>query len=156
MHLPTVVRLSRSFWDDTRNGTEKEKRQFVLRQLTAIRCSDTTLELRNCAITGPHAEWLAGGVLAQCRVLVHLDLSNRIGDAGAESPAGVLAQCPTLSHLELSCNGIDAVGKREASSFVAWSSLWSSFRGNLHCLLVAICLADRQQERATYCTHTAR
>jgi hypothetical protein len=25
----------------------------------------------------------------------------------------------------------------------------------LHCLLFAICLADRQQERATYCAHTA-
>jgi hypothetical protein len=34
MRLPAVVRLSRSFWDDARNGTEKEKRQFVLRQLT--------------------------------------------------------------------------------------------------------------------------
>ena len=157
MRLPAVVRLSTSFWDDARrNGTEKEKRQFVLWQLTAMtaRCSDTTLELRNCAITGPHAEWLAGGVLAQCRVLVHLDLSNRIGDAGAESPAGVLAQCPTLSHLELSCNGIDAVGKREASSFVAWSSLWSYFVGTLHCLLFPICIADRQQERATYCTQS--
>jgi hypothetical protein len=59
-------------------------------------CSITTLELRNCAFTGPRAEWLAGGVLAQCRALVHLDLSNQIGDAGAESLAGVLAQCPTL------------------------------------------------------------
>jgi hypothetical protein len=44
---------------------------------------------------------------------------------------------------------------REASSFVAWSSLWPCFVGTLHCLLLAICLADRQQERATYCTHTA-
>jgi hypothetical protein len=26
MRLPAVVRLSRSFWDDTRNDTEKEKR----------------------------------------------------------------------------------------------------------------------------------
>jgi hypothetical protein len=31
MRLPTVVRLSKSFWDDDRNGTEKEKRRFVLR-----------------------------------------------------------------------------------------------------------------------------
>ena len=37
-------------------------------------------------MTGPHAEWLAGGVLAQCRALVHLDLSgNDIGPAGAEN-----------------------------------------------------------------------
>jgi hypothetical protein len=44
---------------------------------------------------------------------------------------------------------------REASIFVARSSLWPSFVGTLHCLLFAICFADRQQERATYCTHTA-
>ena len=91
-------------------------------------CSITTLELRSCAITGPHAEWLAGGVLTQCRALVHLDFSVQ-------------------SHRR--CRG------REASSFVAWSSLLSSFIGTLHCLLVAICLADRQPERATVCTHTA-
>jgi hypothetical protein len=36
MRLPAVVRLSRSFWDDTHNGTEKQKRQFVLRQLAAM------------------------------------------------------------------------------------------------------------------------
>ena len=36
MRLPAVVRLSRSFWDDARNGTEKAKRQFVLRQLVAM------------------------------------------------------------------------------------------------------------------------
>jgi len=36
MRLPAVVRLSRSFWYDPRNGTEKEKRQFVLRQLTVM------------------------------------------------------------------------------------------------------------------------
>ncbi len=36
---------------------------------------------------------------------------------------------------------------REASSFVAWSSLWTSFIGTLHCFLVAISLAARQQER---------
>jgi hypothetical protein len=36
----------------------------------------TSLELCSCAITGPHAKWLAGGVLAHCRALVHLDLSE--------------------------------------------------------------------------------
>jgi hypothetical protein len=36
MRLPAVVRLSRSFWDDTRNGTGAEKVQFVIRQLTLI------------------------------------------------------------------------------------------------------------------------
>jgi hypothetical protein len=33
MRLPAVVRLSRSFWDDARNGTAKAKRQVVMRQL---------------------------------------------------------------------------------------------------------------------------
>jgi hypothetical protein len=63
MRLPAVVRLSWSFWRDSRNNTEKEKRR---------------------------------GVLSQCRVLVHLDLSgNDIGSAGA----GVLGRCRELVHL---------------------------------------------------------
>jgi hypothetical protein len=33
MRLPAVVRLSRSFWDDARNGTAAEKLLFVIRQL---------------------------------------------------------------------------------------------------------------------------
>ena len=68
MHLPAVVRLRRSFWDDACNGTEKEKRQFVLRQRTGMsaRCRTTTLELCSCAITGPHAEWLAGVLQEEC------------------------------------------------------------------------------------------
>jgi Ran GTPase-activating protein (RanGAP) involved in mRNA processing and transport len=141
MRLPAVVRLIRSFWDDARNGAEKEKCRFVLRQLTGMSglCRITTLELRSCAITGPHAEWLAGGVLAQCRALVHLDLSgndiggpgaerlvislpqctalaqldlsyNRIGPDGAESLAGVLGQCSALAHLNLSENQIGSAG----------------------------------------------
>jgi hypothetical protein len=79
MLLPAVVRLSRSFWNDPRNGKGKEKRQFVLSQLTAMasRCRITTLELRSCGMTGLSAAWLAGGVLAQCRALVHLDLSGQ-------------------------------------------------------------------------------
>jgi hypothetical protein len=36
MRLPAVVCLSRSFWEDTHNGTEKEKRQFAFKQLTAM------------------------------------------------------------------------------------------------------------------------
>jgi hypothetical protein len=113
MRLPAVVRLSRSFWDDARNDTEQEKRSFVLRQLTGMsaRCRITTLELRSCAIAGPHAEWLAGGVLAQCPALVYLDLSdNGIGPDGAESLAGVLAQCRALAHLHLRFNSIGPVG----------------------------------------------
>ena len=76
MHLPTIVRLRRSFWCDTRNGTEKAKIQFVLRQLAAstARCRITTLELPGCEMKGQDAERLAG-VLAQCPALAHLDLS---------------------------------------------------------------------------------
>ncbi len=70
MRLPAVLLLNRSFWDDTDNVTEKEKCHFVLSHLTgmsevAARCLITTLELRSCAITGPRAEWLTEGVLAQ-------------------------------------------------------------------------------------------
>ena len=36
MRLSVVVRLSRSFWNDALNDTEKDKRQFVLRQLAAM------------------------------------------------------------------------------------------------------------------------
>ena len=36
MCLPAVVRLSRSFWVDARNGTDAEKLQFVMRQLPLI------------------------------------------------------------------------------------------------------------------------
>ncbi len=32
--------------------------------------------------------------------------------------------------------------EREASRLVAWSSLWSSSVGTVHCMLFAICLAD--------------
>ena len=33
LHMPAVVRLSRSFWDDARNGTTAEKLDFLLMQL---------------------------------------------------------------------------------------------------------------------------
>jgi len=36
MLLPAVVRLSLRFWDDARNGTDKEKRHFVLRQVALM------------------------------------------------------------------------------------------------------------------------
>ena len=73
MRLPAVVRLSRSFWYDARNGTTEAKLEFVLRQLAAMtaRCFITTLELPRCEMKGQDAEILAG-VLAQCPALVHL------------------------------------------------------------------------------------
>ena len=74
MRLPAVVRLSRSFWDDARNGTREAKLEFIMRQLAALtaRCLVTTLELPKCEMEGPDAERLAG-LLEQCPALVHLD-----------------------------------------------------------------------------------
>jgi hypothetical protein len=93
MRLPTVVRLSRSFWDDARNGTEKAKRQFVLRQLAGMSalCRIITLELPRCGMEEQDAASLAG-VLGQCAALVHLDLSeNQISTSPRSLPvAGVI------------------------------------------------------------------
>jgi hypothetical protein len=36
IRLPAVVRLSRSFWDDARNGTAAEKLHMVMRQLVVV------------------------------------------------------------------------------------------------------------------------
>jgi Ran GTPase-activating protein (RanGAP) involved in mRNA processing and transport len=128
MRLPAVVRLSRRFWSDVRNGTAAEKLQFVLRQLTPLTtwCRISTLDLHQCEMNEQDAERLAD-VLAQCPALSHLDLcgfvevgrrhggcyqigGNQIGSGGAESIAGVLAQCPALAHLDLSHNGIHNAG----------------------------------------------
>jgi len=75
MRLLAVVRLSRSFWGDARNGTAAKKRHFVLRQLAAMTAqwNITTLELPECDMKGQDAR--LAGVLAQCRTLVHLDIS---------------------------------------------------------------------------------
>ena len=107
MRLPTVVRLSLSFWGDARNGTAAEKLQVVMRQLTALtaQCRISTLELPRCEMKGQDAERFAG-VLAQCPALAHLDLSGKsgFGAAGAETLAGMLGQCRELVHLNLSGN----------------------------------------------------
>jgi hypothetical protein len=74
MRLPAVICLS--------------TRQLIL--MTA-RCNITEVELPRCEIEGKYADWIAGGLLAQCRALVHLDLSgNANGYHGAGSFAGVL------------------------------------------------------------------
>jgi Ran GTPase-activating protein (RanGAP) involved in mRNA processing and transport len=113
MRLPTVVRLSRSFWGDARNGTAAEKLQFVMRQLTLMTawCRIRTLDLPDCGMQEQDAERLAG-VLAQCPALAHLDLcgNSGFGAAGAERLAGVLGQCRELVHLNLSGNYIGAGG----------------------------------------------
>jgi tetratricopeptide (TPR) repeat protein len=68
MRLPAVVRLSRSFWGDARNGTAAEKLHFVFRQLTLMSawCRISTLELRRCEMKGQNAERLAGDGLGNC------------------------------------------------------------------------------------------
>jgi hypothetical protein len=112
MRLPAVVRLSRSFWDDARNGTAAEKLTFVMRQLLVVtaRCRITTLELPRCEMKGQDAGRLAE-VLAQCPALALLDLGeNNIGPDGPETLAGVLGQCTALAHLDLSENNIGPDG----------------------------------------------
>jgi hypothetical protein len=61
MRLPAVVRLSRSFWDDARNGTTAEKLQIVTRQLPLMTtwCRISTLELPECERNGQDAERLS-------------------------------------------------------------------------------------------------
>jgi hypothetical protein len=113
MRLPAVIRLSRSFWGDARNGTAAEKLQFVIRQLAFMTgwCRIITFELPRCDMKGQDADNLAG-VLAQCPALAHLDLSRNgnFGAAGVERLAGVLGQCRELVHLNLSNNTIGPVG----------------------------------------------
>jgi Leucine-rich repeat (LRR) protein len=112
MRLPAVVRLSRSFWDDARNGTGEAKLEFVFMKLAAMSvwCQITTLELPFCEMKGQDAEKLAG-VLAQCPALVHLDVSrNRIGVGGTERLAEVLGQCPALAYLNLRNNQMGDAG----------------------------------------------
>jgi Ran GTPase-activating protein (RanGAP) involved in mRNA processing and transport len=122
MRLPAVVRLSRSFWDDARNGTGEAKLEFVLRQLAAMiaRCRITTLELPKCEMKGQDAERLAG-VLAQCPALVHLDLSGnyKFGAAGADRLAGVLGKCRELVYLNLSGNKIGAAAAERLTGVLA-------------------------------------
>ena len=122
MRLPAVVRLSRSFWDDARNGTDKAKLEFVLRQLAAMTCwcRITTLELTRCEMKRQDTERLAG-LLAQCPALTHLDLSGNygFGAAGAESLAGVLGQCTALTHLNLGYNRIGNAGAERLTGALA-------------------------------------
>jgi hypothetical protein len=113
MLLPSVVHLSRNFWDDSHNGTNRTKLEFVLRQLAAmtVRCLITSLELPRCEMTGQDAERLAGA-LVQCPALTHLDLRGNSGfvSGGAERLAGVLGQYRELVHLNLNDNDIGSDG----------------------------------------------
>ncbi len=107
MRLPAVVRLSRSFWGDARNGTQRNDTE-------SFQCLT-----RNSNFGAAGAERLAG-VLGQCRELVHLDLSaNFIETGGAERLAGVLAQCTALAHLDLSGNQIGNAGAESFAGVLA-------------------------------------
>ncbi len=135
---PTSVKLSRTFWDNVRNGTEEKRRQHILTHLEKMtsRCSITTLQLLGCGMSCQDAGRLAGvltqslsalylflnqigddgvGILAvvlpQCRALSVLDLGgNQIGDEGAGRLSIVLPQCPALSELYLFENKIGDQG----------------------------------------------
>ena len=74
------------------------------------RCRITKVELSRCEIEGIYADWIAGALLAQCRALVHLDLSGtEIGCRGA----GIFAAdaLPVLAH-KTNTNAIKDDGKR--------------------------------------------
>jgi len=122
MRLPAVARLSRSFWDEARNGTMSTNRNHVMRQLSlmTVWCKISTLALPNCDKFGQDAEKLAG-VLSQCPALAHLDLSGNFafGAAGTERLAGVLGQCRELVHLNLSGNYISAGGAESLAGVLA-------------------------------------
>jgi hypothetical protein len=54
LRMSAAVRLSRSFWDDARNGTTAEKLDFLFMQLPlmAAWCRISTLELPTCGVRG--------------------------------------------------------------------------------------------------------
>ena len=125
MRLPAVVRLSRSFWADARNGMAAEKLQLLTRQLTLMsaRCHIITLELSRCDMRGHDAERLAG-VLAQCPALAHLDLNCNwnFGAAGAKGLARGLGQCAALTHLNLGYNQLGDAGAESVAGVLAQCS----------------------------------
>jgi hypothetical protein len=97
----------------------KMKRIPAQLSLFPLWCRITRLELPACAMRGVHAEKLEG-VLAQCPVLDHLNLSgNYIGAEGAEILSAVLAQCPALAHLDLSLNNIRPAGAERLAGVLA-------------------------------------
>jgi hypothetical protein len=141
----------------------------------SVRCRIITLELPECEMKGQDTERFAG-VLPQCPALAHLDLSGNpgFGAAGAMPGAGAPQspqQSDRTSRGREPCRSAGAVHSagspqsrwqlhrhcraREPSRFFAWSSLWPSFVDTSHCLHFAICLVDRQHERATYYAHNS-
>jgi hypothetical protein len=121
MRLPAVVRLSSSFWDDARSGTERAKRQLVLRQLAAMTVPHhhtpaTALSYETGVdrpVDIPQFKFQSSRDREACRSAGAVPgagapqslCSNSIGAGGAERLAGVLAQCTALAHFgALACN----------------------------------------------------
>ncbi len=123
------------------------------------------LDLRGNSDFGAAGAGRLARVLGQCRELVHLPWRTYHGSPqsleqsdrrcwGKEACRSACAvPSPDSPQYRRQCHR--HCRAREVSSFVVRSSLWPCFVSTLHFLLFAICLADRNQERATYCTHTA-
>jgi Ran GTPase-activating protein (RanGAP) involved in mRNA processing and transport len=114
MLLPAVVRLSRSFWDDARNDTEKAKCQFVFRQLVTMTVRwHTITDLNGNSNFGSAGTKRLAEVLGTCRELTHLNLRwNDIGSTRGKEVcrSAVLGQCASLVHLNLNDSQIGPVG----------------------------------------------
>jgi hypothetical protein len=138
MRLP-VVRLCRSFWNDTRNGTAAEKLQLVMRQLTVAtaRCRIITLKLPHCDMKGQDAG--VAGVLAQTEIL-----------------AEVLGQCVSLAHLDLKGNRIGVVGGGRFRA--SWCGQASGLElGNWRtCLPASVSNRDYSLQLVASCTFSRR
>ena len=109
---PAVVKVSKAFREDARNGTAAERLQHILGQLEKLssQCRITSLDASSCCISGQDEDKLAG-VLALRPGLFKLDLDgNQIRVEGAGRLAGVLPQFPSLTELYLSGNQISGDG----------------------------------------------
>jgi hypothetical protein len=116
---PADVHLRTSFWDDPRHSRVPQKQGQILSQLVTLptRCLIRRLDLSGCSIRGAHVERLTG-VLTQCTVLSHLNLSsNGLGSDGEDRLPGVLTQCPALLHLDIRFN-VMGLGTRKPR--VSW------------------------------------
>jgi hypothetical protein len=116
------------------NSRANKKQQFSIGKLNQLgnKWNITSLELPNCdcacdllvcamhTITSINFSFnkidekganILAGLLAQCPLLVHVDLgNNHLCDKGVESLAGVLGQCSALAYLNLKSNNINNKG----------------------------------------------
>jgi hypothetical protein len=119
--------------------TSKRVKEVVLRQLTGMSAGAASPH-SNCAAVQSQDHMQSGlqeecwrSAERWCTLISDSQGDHNIGTDGTESLAGVLGQCAALTHLNLGYNEIAAVGtrEREASRFVAWSSLWPPFGGGV-------------------------